>query len=115
MLFGEQPPGTTQPSLNLVEYQNDVVALTNLAHRFEITCGRNYHPRLTLNGLDQEGDRVGRDRRFKRGGVAKGHNASESGGEGTEAVAHGRIGAKTDDSQGAAVKIVGTDDDLCPV
>jgi hypothetical protein len=38
----------TEPSLNLVENQNDVVACANLAHRFEITCGRNYHPRLAI-------------------------------------------------------------------
>ena len=36
-------------------------------------------------------------------------------GEGAEAVARGRIGAKADDSQGAAVKIVGADDDFGPV
>src|SRR5262249_14953617 len=36
-------------------------------------------------------------------------------GEGTEAVARGRIGAKADDSQGAAVEIVGADDDFGPV
>src|SRR6516225_147581 len=115
MLFREEPAGTTEPSLNLVENQNDVVACTNLAHRLEITCGWNYHPRLALDGLDQEGDRIGRDRCFKCGGVAKGYDAAESGGEGTEAVARGRIGAKADDSQGAAVKIVGADDDFGPV
>src|SRR6516164_5796805 len=111
MLFGEQPAGSTEPGLDLVENQNDVVALTNLAHPFEITCGRNNHPRLALDGLDQECDRIGRDRRFERGSVAKWYNA-ESGGEGTEAVARGRIGAKADDSQGAAMEIVGVDDDF---
>src|SRR6516165_9539349 len=115
MLFGEEPPGTTEPRLNLVENQNDVVACTNLAHCFEVTCRRNNHPRLALDGLDQEGDRIGRDRRFERGSVAKGHDAAESGGEGAEAVARGRIGTKADDSQGAAVEIVGADDDLGPV
>src|SRR5262249_39128175 len=115
MLFGEEPAGTAEPGLNLVENQNDVVTCTNLAHRFEITWGRNYHPGLALDGLDQEGDRVRRDRRFERGSVAKGHNAAESGGEGTEAVARDYISAEADNRQGAAVKIVGTDDDLCPV
>src|SRR5262249_51452339 len=103
MLFGEQPAGTTEPGLDLVENQNDVVARANLAHRFEITCGRNDPPRLALDGFDQEGDRIGRDRRFERGGLAEGHDA-KSGGEGAEAVARGRISAKADDSQGAAVK-----------
>src|SRR5215472_473341 len=112
MLFGEQPAGTTEPSLNLIENQNDVVARANLANGFEIICGWNDHPRLALDGLDQEGDSIGRDRRLECGGVAKGHNAAKSGGEGTEAVARGRIGAKPDDSQGAAVEIVGADDDL---
>src|SRR6516164_4949915 len=111
MLFSEQPAGSTEPGLDLVENQNDVVALTNLAHPFEITCGRNNHPRLALDGLDQECDRIGRDRRFERGSVAKWYNA-ESGGEGAEAVARGRIGAKADDSQGAAMEIVGADDDF---
>src|SRR5690349_25071770 len=115
MLFGEQPAGTTEPSLNLIENQNDVVACTNLPHRFEITCGRNDHPRLALDGLDQEGDRIGRDRRFERRGVAKGYDATEPGGEGTEAVARGRIGAKADDSQGTAVEIVAAHDDFGPV
>src|SRR5207344_2957167 len=55
MLFGEQPAGAAEPSLNLVENQNHVVARTNFADRFEITGRRNYHPRLALDGLDQEG------------------------------------------------------------
>src|SRR5262249_55626146 len=63
----------------------------------------------------QEGDRIRLDRRFERRGVAKGYDTAESGGEGTEAVARGRIGAKADDRQGAAVEIVGADDDFAPV
>src|SRR5262249_27420633 len=39
----------------------------------------------------------------------------KSGAEGTEAVARGWIGAEADDSQSAAVEIVGTGDDLGPV
>src|SRR5262249_38277036 len=115
MLFGEEPAGTAEPSLNLIENQNNVVARTNLAHRFEITRRRNDHPGLALDGLDQEGDRIGCDRCFERRGVAKGYDAADSGGEGTEAVARGRIGAEADDSQGAAVEIVGADDDFGPV
>src|SRR6516164_9028644 len=112
MLFGEEPAGTTEPSLNLVENQNDVVACTNLPHRFEITCGRNYHPRLALDGLDQEGDCIGRDRRFERGGVAKGHDAAESRGEGAEAAARDFIRTESDNGQGTAMEIVGADDDF---
>src|SRR6516225_10272135 len=115
MLFGEEPAGTTEPGLNLVENQNNVVARTNLAHRFEITCGRNNHPRLALDGFDQEGDRISRDRPFECGGVAKRHNAAEATGEGTEAVARDCIGAKADDGQGTTVEVVGADDDFGPV
>src|SRR5262249_14056543 len=115
MLFGEQPAGTTEPSLNLVENQNDVVARTNLAHRFEITCRRNDHPRLALDGLDEEGDRIRRDRRFERRGVAQGYDTAESGGEGTEGLARGRVGGKADGRQGSGVEIVCADDDFAPV
>src|SRR6516164_8640742 len=111
MLFGEQPAGATEPGLNLVENQDDVVARTNLADRSEIAGRRNDHARLALNWFDQEGDRVGRDRRFERCGVAKGHNV-ETGREGAETVARGCVGAEADDRQSAAVEIVGADDDF---
>jgi hypothetical protein len=104
MLFGEQSAGTAEPSLNLVENQKHILARTNLAHGFEITRRRNYHPRLALDGLDQEGDRIGRDRRFEGGGVGKRHNA-ETRRERAEAVARGRVGAEADDRQGAAVEL----------
>src|SRR5262249_3078168 len=112
---GEQLAGTAETGLNLVENQNDLVASTNLAHGFEITGGRNYHPRLALDGLDQESDRVGRDRCFERGGVSQRYNAAEAGREGAEAVARGRIGAEADDRESAAVEIVRADDDFGPV
>src|SRR5262249_57847383 len=106
MLCGEQPAGTTEPGLNLVENQNDVVARTNFPHRFEIAGGWNDHSRLALDGLDQEGDCVGRNRRFERGSVAKGHNAAEAGGKWAEAVARGRIGPEADHPPSAALTTV---------
>jgi hypothetical protein len=45
----------------------------------------------------------------------KGTTRLNPGVKGTEAVTHGRISAKADDSQGAAVEIVGADDDFGPV
>ncbi len=78
---------------------------------FEETRGRNDDAGLALNRLDQEGAGVGRDGCAQRVGVAEGDDL-EAGSERAEAVAVLLVGREADDGDGAAVEVVGADDDL---
>ncbi len=66
---------------------------------------------FALDGLDEEGRGVGRDGGAEGGGIAEGDDF-EAGEEGTEAFAILLVGREADDGDGAAVEVVGADDDL---
>ena len=68
-------------------------------------------PASPLHRLHQEGDGVRCDGAGKRVGVAEGDGA-EAGREGTEAVAILVLGREADDRDGAAMEVVGADQDL---
>ena len=82
-----------------------------LAHLGEISGRRDSDSGFALDGLDQKGDRVRRDGVGQRLVVAERDDA-EPFGERAEAVARVGIGGEAHDGDGAAVKIVGADDDL---
>ena len=71
-------------------------------------------PRLALDGLEQDRDRVLVDRSGEGRGVAVGH-AHEPGRERAEAGARGRIVGEADDRGRAAVEVAAEDDDPGPV
>ncbi len=87
------------------------MAGAELPRLLQIAGGRDHHPGLALDRLDQEGDGVGGDGRFQSGGVAIG-NHLEARAEGTEPLARLRVGGEADDGQGAAMEVVCADDDL---
>ena len=66
---------------------------------------------FALDGFDEEGGGVGRDGCAEGRGVAEGDDL-EAGEEGAEAVAVLFVGGEADDGDGAAVEVVGADDDL---
>jgi hypothetical protein len=52
--------GAAKPRLNLIEDEQYVIRAAKLTHRFEPTRRWNDNPGLTLDRLDQHGDRLGR-------------------------------------------------------
>src|SRR6266404_5971278 len=84
---------------------------TELAYPREITRWRDDDAGFPLDRLDEEGDRVWRDRLLQRLGVAEGDDPKARR-ERPEMITCRRVGAEADDAEGAAVKIVGADDDL---
>jgi hypothetical protein len=110
-LVGEHLAGAAQAALDLVADQQHVVLLAEGRGLLEEALGRNDDAGLALNGLDDEGAGVRRDGRFESLGVAEGDDL-EARGEGAEAVLVLVLGREAHDGRGAAVEVVGADDDL---
>ena len=109
-LVAEELAGATEARLDLVAEQH--VVLLARSRRLAQEAGRRHDDaRLALDRLDQEGAGVGRDGVAQGLGVAVGDDL-EAGREGPEAVAVLRLGREADDGDGAAVEVVGADDDL---
>jgi hypothetical protein len=104
MLEGEPGTGASEPRLHLIEDQQHVVRVAQVAEPCEKPRGRNDDAGLTLDRLHQHGDRVGRDRPLDGGEVTKG-DAVEAGREGSEAIAIVGLRGERDDGRGTAVKI----------
>ncbi len=66
MLAGEEPPGTSQPSLNLVGDKQRAVLSAKLDSRPQIVVGRDAHA-FALDRLDDEGGDFFRGERFFQG------------------------------------------------
>ncbi len=77
----------------------------------EVAVGWDEDAGFALDGLDEEGGGVGGDGGAEGFGVAVG-DVFEAGGEGAEAGAVLLLGREADDGGGAAVEVVGGDDDL---
>ena len=78
---------------------------------FQEAGGWNDDAGFALNRLDQKGAGVGVIASRRAARVTEG-NHLEAGSEGAEAVAILLVGGKADDGDGAAVEIVGADDDF---
>ncbi len=110
MLFGQQFAGAAEAGLDFVQDHHHIVPTAQVTRLFQITRRRKDHAGLALNRLHHESNGLGRDRRFQGFDVAEG-NDREPGRERPETMARHRIGAEPHDGDGAAVKIVGADDD----
>src|SRR5215472_7841420 len=111
MLLREQLAGAAEPGLDLVEDQHHVVRTAEFAYLREIAGRWNDDAGFPLDRLDEEGDRVRRDRSLQRRGVAEGDDL-EARRERPEMFACRWVGAEADDAEGASVEVVGADDDL---
>src|SRR5579863_5473641 len=111
MLLREQLSSAAEPGLDFVEDQHHVVRGAEIAYLREIAGRGDDDAGLPLDRLDEEGDRVRRDRLLQRLGVAEG-NDPEARRERPEMLTSRHVGAESDDTERASVKIVGADDDL---
>src|SRR5260370_18344685 len=82
-----------------------------LAYISEIGWRWNDDGGLPLDWLNQEGDRVRRDRLLQRLGVAE-RDDRKTRRERPKMIACRRVGAEADDPERASVEVVGADDDL---
>ena len=86
MLFGEKLTGSTQPCLDFIQNEQDVVMVADFPHFLKITDGRDDDPSFTLNGFHQKGNGVGGDGPFQGICIPEG-DGDESGRKGTESIA----------------------------
>jgi hypothetical protein len=111
VLAGEQAAGAAEAGLHLVGDQQHVVLAADFGAAGEPAGGRDHDAAFALDGFEQEGRGVGGDGCLEGRGVAVG-DAAEARREGAEAVAVLGLGREADDGGGAAVEVVGADDDL---
>ena len=111
MLVCEEPAGASQSRLNLIDHEQHAIAPADVGRFAQKSFRRNRDAGLALNRLDQKRAGVGRDRVAQRRRIAE-RNDLEARRERPEAVAILLVGGEADDGDGAAVKIVGADDDL---
>ena len=109
--YANQRPVRPRPGLHLVEDQQHVVLVAELAQPGQIAVGRHDDAGLALDRLDQHGRGVGRDRALDRGEVAERHRL-EARRERAEAVAIVGLGRERRHRGGAAVEVAVSDDDL---
>ena len=111
MVAGEQLAGAAQAGLNFIGHEQDVVAAAQVGHGPQVPGGRHDDAGLALDGLQQHGGGVGRNRVLQGRRVAIG-DGDEAGREGAERVAVGGLGGERNDAQGAAVEVPRGGDDL---
>lgn len=112
MLVGEELSGAAEARLDLVGHEEDVVLFADGGCFGEEAVEWNEDAGFALDGFDEEGCGVGRDGCAESGGIAEGDDL-EAGQEGTEAFAVLVVGGEADDGDGAAVEVIGADDNLC--
>jgi len=111
VLIGEGLARASEARLDLVGDEQDLVLPAEGGGLLQEALGRDVDARLALYRLHQEGAGVGRDGFLESLGIAEGDDL-EAGGKGAEAVLVGFLGAEAHDGGGAAVEVVGADDDL---
>ncbi len=67
VLAGKELTGATQPGLDFIRNQQDVVLAADFSHALEIAHRRDNDPRLALDRLQHHGRRVGGDGFLKSG------------------------------------------------
>jgi hypothetical protein len=95
--------------LNLIKNEQYVIRAAKLTHLFEPTRRWNDNPGLTLDRLDQHGDRLGRQRALHCSKITEWDPAKPRR-ERAEPVAIGRLRREADDGRGAAVEVPVGDD-----
>ena len=104
MALGQEFARAAEPGLDFVEHQRDDVVGAQAPHLGEVARGRDHHPGLALDGLDQERHRMRRYGGFERRGIAERHHAKPRR-EGAEIPVCLGIGAEPHDSDGTAVEV----------
>ncbi len=111
VLEGEELAGAAEAGLDLVAHEEDVVFVADLPECGEVAGGRNDDAGLALDGFYEECDCVVGDGRADGFGVAEG-DLAEAGGKGAEAALVLGFGGEADDGDGAAVEVIGADEDF---
>jgi len=111
VLVGEELAGAAEAGLDLVADEQRVALAGQIAQRRQVALARDDHAPLTLDRLDQDGDRLLVDRRGDRVGVAVGQDAKAAR-ERSEALAILIVRGEADDGRGAAVEVLVEDQDL---
>src|SRR6185437_11725104 len=111
MHVGEELAGAAKAGLDLVEHEQNVVLFAGGGDFAQVAVGRDEDAGLALDGLDEEGAGLRRDGAAQRVGVTEGDDL-EARGERPETLAVLLFGGEADDGDGAAVEVVGDDDDL---
>src|SRR5690625_2851123 len=110
MLTGEGGSRAAETGLDLVGHEQHVLLGADLAYPTEVTLGSSDDSRFPLDGFEQDGDRVGVDRRVQRRCVAERDNV-EPGREWPEAGTCGVVVREAHDADGAAMEVVACNDD----
>ncbi len=111
MLEGEELAGAAEAGLDFVAEQEDVVVVADLAELGEVAGGRDDDAGFALDRLYENGDGVAGDGGADGFGVTEG-DLAEAGGKGAEAALVLGFGGEADDGDGAAVEVIGADEDL---
>ena len=111
MHVGEEFAGASQAGLNFVGHQQHAILAADFRRFAEKSLGRKYDSGLALNRLDQKGASVRGDGFAQGASVAEG-NDFEPRSERAKAVAILFVAGEAHDGDGAAMKIVGADNDL---
>src|SRR5438046_9028039 len=97
-------PLRPSPGLDLVEDKHHVVHGAELAYLREIASRWNDDAGFPLDRLDEEGDRVRRDRPLQGLGVAE-RDDPEARRERSKMFTRRRVGAEADDAEGPSVEV----------
>ncbi len=111
VLEGEELARAAQAGLDLIQHQEAVVLVGDLAQALEEALGWDDDAALALDGLHEDGAGVLGHGLLHGLQVAVGHD-DEAGGEGAEAAGAVGIGAEAHDGGGAAVEVAVGHDDL---
>ncbi|MNX23551.1 hypothetical protein D3C86_535520 [compost metagenome] len=111
MLESEEAAGAAEAGLDLVGDHQHAVLAADRGGLAQEAGGRDDHAGLALDGLEEERGGVGGDGGLQGGEIAEGDDL-EARGEGAEALLVERLGREGDQGGGAAVEVVGADDDL---
>ncbi|MNZ80623.1 hypothetical protein D3C78_992650 [compost metagenome] len=111
VLVGEQVAATAHAALHLVEHQQCVVLVAQLAGTFQVGLVRRQHAALALHGLQDHGAGLVGDGRLQGLQVVERH-MGDAFHLRPEAVGIFRLAADGHGEQGAAVEAVGRRDDL---
>ena len=83
VLFGEEFAGSAEPCLDFIEDEQDIVAIADFAHFFQVTGGRDNNTSFALNRFHQKCDGIRGDGPFQGICIIKG-DGDKSGCEGAE-------------------------------
>ena len=111
VVAGEGATGATKARLDLVGHEQDAARGADVAHRPQVSVGRNDHAGFALDRFDQHRDGVVVDRGGQLIGVPE-VDLAKAGRERAEVALRGRVAGEADDADRAAVEVVAGDHDV---